>query len=83
VKEMTKATVRIELKDGVLDPQGVTIRNALVDMGYPEVGNVRSGKVFNLEINIDDKTAAKQKLEEMCSKLLANPVIEQYTIEVL
>jgi len=80
---MTKATVRIELKEGVLDPQGVTIRNALVDMGYPEVGNVRSGKVFNLEINIDDKNAAKQKLEEMCSKLLANPVIEQYTIEVL
>lgn len=80
---MTKATVRIELKDGVLDPQGVTIRNALVDMGYPEVGNVRSGKVFNLEIDIEDKTKAKQKLEEMCSKLLANPVIEQYTIEVL
>ncbi|MBU1319144.1 MAG: phosphoribosylformylglycinamidine synthase subunit PurS [candidate division Zixibacteria bacterium] len=79
---MTKATVRVELKDGVLDPQGVTIKNALKDMGYTEVGSVRSGKVFNLELDIDDKDVAKVKLEEMCSKLLANPVIEQYFIEV-
>lgn len=79
---MVKATVRIELKNGVLDPQGVTIKNALVDMGYPEVGGVRSGKIFNLEINIDDRKLAEAKLDEMCRKLLANPVIEQYKIEV-
>jgi len=79
---MTRATIRVELKDGVLDPQGVTIKNALKDMGYPEIGSVRSGKVFNLELDIDDKNIAKAKLEEMCSKLLANPIIEQYFIEV-
>lgn len=79
---MVKATVRVELKDGVLDPQGVTIKNALVDMGYPEVSNVKSGKIFDLEVEAEDGEAAKPKIEEMCAKLLANPVIEKYSIEV-
>ena len=79
---MVRARVRVELKKGVLDPQGVTIRNALVDMGYPEVKSVRSGKIFDLEIDLDDRDMAAAKLEEMCRKLLANPVIERYSIEV-
>jgi phosphoribosylformylglycinamidine synthase PurS subunit len=77
-----KARVRVELKDGVLDPQGVTIKNALVDMGYPEIGSVRSGKTFDLEIDLNDRALLEVKLDEMCRKLLANPVIEQYSVEV-
>jgi phosphoribosylformylglycinamidine synthase len=80
---MMKARVRVELKQGVLDPQGVTIKNALVDMGYPEIGAVKSGKIFDLEVDLDDREALKVRLEDMCRKLLANPVIEQYSIEVL
>ena len=78
-----KARVRVELRNGVLDPQGVTRRNALVDMGYAEVSSVRSGKIFDLEIELDDRDDAAARLDEMCRKLLANPVIEQYGIEVL
>ena len=80
---MVRAKVTVELKDGVLDPQGVTIKNALVDMGYPEVSDVRSGKIFDLEIDLADRNAVAAKLDEMCRKLLANPVIEQYNVEVL
>jgi len=80
---MLRATVRIELKNGVLDPQGVTIRNALVDMGYPEVGSVRSGKVFVIDLDVSDHDEARSMLDEMCGKLLANPVIETYSIEEL
>jgi phosphoribosylformylglycinamidine synthase len=80
---MVRAKVRVELKDGVLDPQGVTIKNALVDMGYPEIAKVKSGKTFDLEIDLDDRELVEAKLDEMCRKLLANPVIEQYSVEVL
>lgn len=80
---MTKAKIRVELKNGVLDPQGVTIKNALIDMGYPEVNEVRSGKTFDLEIDSDDREGVRARLDEMCRKLLANPVIEQYEIEVV
>ena len=80
---MLRATVRIELKSGVLDPQGVTIRNSLVDMGYPEVGSVRSSKVFVIDLDISDPEKARTMLDEMCGKLLSNPVIETYRIEEL
>ncbi len=80
---MVRAKVRVELKNGVLDPQGVTIKNALVDMGYPEIASVKSGKTFDLEIDLDDRELVKEKLDEMCRKLLANPVTEQYSVEVL
>ncbi|MCK4656869.1 MAG: phosphoribosylformylglycinamidine synthase subunit PurS [candidate division Zixibacteria bacterium] len=79
---MVRAKIRVELKDGVLDPQGVTIKNALVDMGYPEIASVKSGKTFDLEIDLDDRELVETKLDEMCRKLLANPVIEQYSVEV-
>ena len=80
---MVRAKVRVELKNGVLDPQGVTIRNALVDMGYSEIASVKSGKTFDLEVDLDDRELVKEKLDEMCRKLLANPVTEQYSVEVL
>ena len=77
-----KATVHVTLKDGVLDPQGKAIGNALHGLGFGEVGEVRQGKLIELEIEGDDPEAAKARLDEMCRKLLANPVIERYAIEV-
>ncbi|MBD3257190.1 phosphoribosylformylglycinamidine synthase subunit PurS [candidate division GN15 bacterium] len=75
-----KAVVHVRLKDGVLDPQGVTIQKALTQMGYDEVLSVRSGRFFELEVRAD-AADLDRKLDEVCSKLLANPVIESYTVE--
>lgn len=77
-----KATVHVTLKDGVLDPQGKAIGNALHGLGFGEVGEVRQGKLIELEIEGDDPEAARARLDEMCRKLLANPVIERYAIKV-
>ncbi|MEM7443085.1 MAG: phosphoribosylformylglycinamidine synthase subunit PurS [Pseudomonadota bacterium] len=77
-----KATVHVTLKNGVLDPQGKAIGNALHGLGFNEVGEVRQGKLIELEIEGDDPEQAKARLDEMCRKLLANPVIERYAIEV-
>jgi phosphoribosylformylglycinamidine synthase len=74
-----KAIVHITLKKGVLDPQGKAIGQALQGMGYDEVGNVRQGKM--IELDVADGTD-KKRIAEMCEKLLANPVIEDYRIEV-
>lgn len=77
-----KAIVTVRLKPGVLDPQGVTIANALGSMGYTGVAGVRSGKVFELQLTNGDIETARKKAEEIADKLLANPVIETYTVEV-
>jgi len=77
-----KAIVTVRLKPGVLDPQGVTIANALSSMGYTGVGSVRAGKVFELQLDNGDVSSAQKKAEEIADKLLANPVIETYTVEV-
>jgi phosphoribosylformylglycinamidine synthase len=77
-----KAIVTVRLKPGVLDPQGVTIANALSSMGYSGVGGVRAGKVFELQLDNGDAASAQQKAEEIADRLLANPVIETYTVEV-
>ena len=74
-----KATVHIMLKKGVLDPQGKAIGSALHGLGFEEVGAVRQGKV--IEIEVPEGTDTK-RLEEMCEKLLANPVIEDYRVEI-
>lgn len=68
------------LKDGVLDPQGVTIQKALAQMGYGEFLSVRSGRFFELEFDAAS-TDIDRRIEEVCSKLLANPVIERFTVE--
>lgn len=78
-----KARVHVTLKNGVLDPQGKAIGNALHRLGFPEVGDVRQGKFIELEIAETDQVRAKARLEEMCRKLLANTVIENYRIEVV
>jgi len=77
-----KARVTVTLKNGVLDPQGKAIEGALGALGFDGVGQVRQGKVFDLELAGDDKTKAETELKAMCEKLLANTVIENYTISI-
>lgn len=76
---MIKARVTVTLKNGVLDPQGKAIEGALGSLGFAGVGQVRQGKVFDLELNETDKAKAEMALKAMCEKLLANTVIENYT----
>ena len=75
-----KIKVVVTLKNGVLDPQGKAIQQTLNGMGFPEIESVRQGKYFDLEINEKDEAKAKSKAEEMCKKLLANLVIEDFII---
>ena len=77
-----KARVFITLKTGVLDPQGKAIGHALNGLGFASVGEVRQGKVIDLELSGNDQAAAKEELKAMCGKLLANTVIEKYEIEL-
>ena len=78
-----KARVDITLKNGVLDPQGKAIQHALGALGFGGVEGVRQGKVIELDLAETDPAKARATLKEMCEKLLANTVIEDYRIEVL
>lgn len=78
-----KARVLITLKSGVLDPQGKAIRNALGALGFDGVQRVRQGKVIEVELDGGNEDEARRKVEDMCGKLLANTVIENYDIEIL
>ena len=75
-----KVKVIVTLKDGVLDPQGKAIQQTLNGMSFSDVNQVRQGKYFDIDINIEDEKKAKASVEEMCKKLLANLVIEDYKI---
>ena len=77
---MIKARVTVTLKNGVLDPQGKAIEGALSSLGFQDVGNVRQGKVFDIELDDTDRAAAEASLRDMCERQLANTVIENYTI---
>ncbi|WP_374272568.1 phosphoribosylformylglycinamidine synthase subunit PurS [Paenirhodobacter enshiensis] len=77
-----KARVHVMLKDGVLDPQGEAVKSALGHMGFEGVGAVRQGKVIELDLAATDKAAAEAEVRAMCEKLLANTVIEKYTVEI-
>ncbi len=77
-----KAIVTVMLKDGVLDPQGRAIGQALKNLGFAGVGEVRAGKVIELELDATDADAARSEAEAMARKLLANLVIERFSIEV-
>jgi phosphoribosylformylglycinamidine synthase PurS subunit len=79
---MIKARVVVTLKNGVLDPQGKAIEGALGSLGFSGVDQVRQGKVFDLAIEHDDREKAESDLKAMCDKLLANTVIENYTINL-
>ena len=75
-----KIKVIVTLKNGVLDPQGKAIQQTLNGMGFESIKEVRQGKYFDIEINENDETRAKSKVEDMCKKLLANLVIEDFKI---
>ena len=75
-----KIKVIVTLKEGVLDPQGKAIQQTLNGMNFSEVNQIRQGKYFDIEVNIEDEKKAKAKVEEMCKKLLANLVIEDFKI---
>ena len=77
-----KATVRVFLKPGVLDVQGKAVENALHGLGWSGASNVRVGRVIEFDLAAADKTAAEGEVKAMCEKLLANPVIEGYRVEV-
>jgi phosphoribosylformylglycinamidine synthase, purS protein len=77
-----KARVFVTLKTGVLDPQGKAIGHALNNLGFSGVGDVRQGKLIELELVGSDENAARAEIKEMCEKLLANTVIEKYEIEL-
>lgn len=81
MKFQTRVTV--SLKDGVLDPQGKTIGNALMELGFGNILKVNTGKVFTLEIEAETESEATQAASDAASKLLANPVIEQFKVEVI
>lgn len=78
-----KARVHITLRDGVLDPQGEAVRHALGALGFDGVNGVRQGKVIELDLADDDKVAAEARVQAMCDKLLANTVIENYSVEIV
>ncbi|KQR68741.1 phosphoribosylformylglycinamidine synthase [Rhizobium sp. Leaf384] len=79
---MITARVTVTLKNGVLDPQGKAIEGALGALGFDGVGQVRQGKVFDLQVDTDDRAKAETDVKAMCDKLLANTVIENYTISL-
>ncbi|MDL2405714.1 phosphoribosylformylglycinamidine synthase subunit PurS [Rhizobium calliandrae] len=79
---MIKARVTVTLKNGVLDPQGKAIEGALGALGFDGVHQVRQGKVFDLELDGADKAKAETELKAMCEKLLANTVIENFSISI-
>ncbi|CAN7556570.1 phosphoribosylformylglycinamidine synthase subunit PurS [Mesorhizobium amorphae] len=77
-----KARITVTLKNGVLDPQGKAIEHALSGLGFDGVGQVRQGKVFDVELAETDTAKAEVDLKAMCDKLLANTVIENYAVEI-
>jgi phosphoribosylformylglycinamidine synthase subunit PurS len=77
-----KAKIKVTLKNGVLDPQGKAIEHALGSMGFSGVNGVRQGKFFEVELAETDKAKAEVLLKQMCEKLIANTVIENYAIEL-
>jgi phosphoribosylformylglycinamidine synthase subunit PurS len=78
-----KARVLVRLKQSILDAQGASVKRALEGLGFPEVQDVRVGKVLDLELAGVSAEQARKRIEEMCGRLLANPVIEDFTVEVL
>lgn len=77
-----KAKVHVTLKTGVLDPQGKAVEHALAGLGFAGVNDVRQGKFIELDLDETDAAKAKSNVEAMCEKLLANTVIENYSVEI-
>jgi len=79
---MYKATISITLRPSILDPEGKTIHNALENLGYDQIDQVRMGKRAEVWIDEDEEAAAREVAREACEKLLANPVTENFEIEL-
>lgn len=77
-----RVKIFISLKEGVLDPQGKAVERSLHSLGYKEVGDVRMGKYIEVRMEAPSRKAAEGRVREMCEKLLANPVIEDYRFEI-
>ena len=78
-----RVRILVSFKESVLDPQGQTVKNALLTLGYAFVKNVRQGKVFDLEIDGLTEEEARRVIPEIADKVLANPIIEKFTWEIL
>lgn len=78
-----KARVHVMLKNGVLDPQGKAVQHALGALSFDGVNDVRQGKVIELDLSESDADKARESVEKMCKGLLANTVIEDYSIEII
>lgn len=77
-----KAKIHVTLKPDVLDPQGKAVQHALGSLGFTGIGEVRQGKYIEIDLSEKDREIAEENVKKMCSKLLANTVIENYTIEI-
>jgi phosphoribosylformylglycinamidine synthase subunit PurS len=77
-----KAKIHVTLKQGILDPQGKAIEHALDSLGFKNAENVRVGKYMELDVKETDKTKAEAQVRQMCEKLLANTIIEEYRYEL-
>jgi len=77
-----KAKIVVMPKKAVLDPQGKTVQNALAHMGYTGIGSVHVGKYLEIELTGADKETARKQIEAACHKILSNPVIEDYRVEI-
>ncbi len=77
-----RVTILVTLKPGVLDAEGRQVERALRELGYDQVSEVRTGKVIHLHLDAENEAQARRLAAEMCEKLLANPVIEQYDIQI-
>jgi phosphoribosylformylglycinamidine synthase len=80
---LAKVNVYVTYKQGILDPQGATVAKALTALNYKNVESVRIGKFIQLDLKEDSKDGVEKQVTEMCQRLLANPVIEDYTFEVV
>ncbi|MCR4410276.1 MAG: phosphoribosylformylglycinamidine synthase subunit PurS [Candidatus Saccharicenans sp.] len=78
-----KVRILVSLKESVLDPQGQTVRNALHTLGYHQVKDVRQGKVFEIELEGLDRAEAEKVIPEIADRVLANPIIEKFSWEIL
>ena len=79
---MYLASVKVTLKPTVNDPQGITVARALGRLGFDMIGSLRVGKFFEIEIDDPDRASAERQVQDMCEKLLANPVIERFEFEL-
>jgi phosphoribosylformylglycinamidine synthase PurS subunit len=78
-----RVRVLVRLRPGIMDVQGAAVQRALVGLGFGDLRDLRVGKVVDVEVDAPSETAARSRVDEMCKKLLANPVLEDYTIETI